>query len=153
MKVETKDIQGVKDVTATRQAPRGTTSDFKEVLQGAQTKTMPVKTAALSLPPSSPISLISLDATTQVGKASEREIASEIENLLNVMEEYQSKMENPSISLKQIQPLVEKMDAETGKLLPTLDALPDGSGLKDIVNRVLVASSTEVIKFNRGDYL
>ena len=153
MKIEPKDIQSVAAATQPTKTPHGGTSDFKEVLQDAQSKTSLGKTDMLSLPASAVIPMIALDTTTQVGQSSDRAIVAEVENLLNVMADYQNQMENPSVSLKQIQPLVEKMDTETEKLLPVLDTLPDSSSLKDILNRVLVASSVEVIKFNRGDYL
>jgi hypothetical protein len=38
-------------------------------------------------------------------------------------------------------------------MLPLLDALPEGDGLRDLLNRMLVTATVETIKFNRGDYL
>jgi hypothetical protein len=45
------------------------------------------------------------------------------------------------------------MEMENQELIPMMESLPDGDGLKDILNRLLVSSTVEVIKFNRGDYI
>jgi len=45
------------------------------------------------------------------------------------------------------------MEKKTAELIPTLESLPDGDKLKDILNQALVTSTVEIIKFNRGDYV
>jgi hypothetical protein len=148
MKVETKEtfkaLQAPPPIPPARDDKAA--SDFRAVLREVQAKETPEKTGTLSLPPlSSAIPLITLEATAPAGQASDRGIVSEVETLLDVLEEYQCEMDNPSVSLKQVQPLIERMETETKKLLPALDTLPDDSTLKDILNRILVASSVEVI--------
>ncbi|MBE0556604.1 MAG: hypothetical protein IH628_05160 [Proteobacteria bacterium] len=76
-----------------------------------------------------------------------------IDELLNVIESYQAKIADPKVSLKEIYPLVQQMEKKTAELVPAAEALPDGDKLKEILNRVLVASTVEIIKFNRGDYV
>jgi hypothetical protein len=34
-----------------------------------------------------------------------------------------------------------------------LGSLPEGDGLKDILNQALVTAEVEIIRFRRGDYL
>ena len=72
---------------------------------------------------------------------------------LSLLETYQTQMEDPRITLKETSNVVSQMERQTQELLPLLDTLPEGSGLKDLLNRLLVTSSVEAIKFNRGDYL
>ncbi len=153
MKVETTGLQGTTGTAKVSKIPHGETSDFKEILHDAQFKTTTEKTTSFLPPPSSAIPLINLDPAAQAEKPLDQQLASEAEYLLGILEEYQSNMDNPSVPLKQIQPLIERMENETKKLLPTLNTLPDDSALKDILNRILVASSVEIIKFNRGDYV
>ena len=76
-----------------------------------------------------------------------------MDRFLTLLETYQKQMEDPRISLKETSNVVSQMEQQTQELLPLLDTLPEGSGLKDLLNRLLVTSSVETIKFNRGDYL
>ncbi len=76
----------------------------------------------------------------------------QVENYLNLLNAYQEKLGNPDVSLKEISPLLDQMKEEQGRLSAALDSLPEGDGLKDILNETLIISSLETIKFNRGDY-
>ena len=44
------------------------------------------------------------------------------------------------------------MEMEKEGLTSALNSLPDGDGLKDVLNEVMITSSLEAAKFNRGDY-
>ncbi len=76
----------------------------------------------------------------------------QVENYLNILNEYQKKLGNLDVPLKELSPLLDQMNAEKGELSSALDSLSDEDGLKGIVNETLVVSSLETIKFNRGDY-
>ena len=80
-------------------------------------------------------------------------IVERTENFLNILEEYQNKLLDPQATLRDIHPLIERMETEKETLTPVLNSLPSGDGLKDILNQALITSSLEVIKFNRGDYV
>ncbi|MBT7152824.1 MAG: hypothetical protein HN945_10270 [Deltaproteobacteria bacterium] len=80
-------------------------------------------------------------------------IAERTENFLNILEQYRNKLLDPQSSLRDIHPLIQRMETEQEALAPVLNSLPPGDGLKDILNDALVTSSLEVIKFNRGDYV
>lgn len=80
-------------------------------------------------------------------------IIENIAKFLNILDEYQQKLGNSQFTLKDIYPLINHMEAEKENLIPVFDSLPDGDGLKDILNQALITSSVEIIKFNRGDYL
>lgn len=76
----------------------------------------------------------------------------QVENYLNMLTEYQEKLGNPDVSLREISPLLDQMNAENERLASALDSLPNEDGLKGILNETLIISSLETIKFNRGDY-
>jgi len=76
-----------------------------------------------------------------------------VEKYLDLLEEYRQKLANPQVTLKDIYLLINEMEVEKQSLIPVLNSLPDGDGLKDILNQTLITSSLEIIKFNRGDYL
>ena len=80
-------------------------------------------------------------------------IAERTENFLNILEQYRNKLLDPQSSLRDIHPLIQRMETEQEALAPVLNSLPPGDGLKDILNDALITSSLEVIKFNRGDYV
>ena len=75
-----------------------------------------------------------------------------IDKLLNTLEDYRLKLGNPQMSLKEVDPLVNRLDSENENLKPVLESLAEGEKLKEILNEVLVTTSLEVIKYKRGDY-
>ena len=76
-----------------------------------------------------------------------------VEKYLDLLDEYRQKLANPQVKLKDIYLLINEMEVGKQSLIPVLNSLPDGDGLKDILNQTLITSSLEIIKFNRGDYL
>ena len=85
---------------------------------------------------------------------SDRQFALErVENLIGLLDQYQRKLADPGITLKNIDPIIMKIDQETENLTPVLDSLPEDEGLKNIINQALVTASLEVSKFYRGDYI
>lgn len=72
--------------------------------------------------------------------------------LLEKLEAYQQKLKSP-VPLKEIYPLIQDLEVKHADLAPSLNRLPDGDGLKDIVNDALTTVSIEAIKFRRGDYI
>jgi hypothetical protein len=76
----------------------------------------------------------------------------QVENYLNMLNEYQEKLGNPDVTLKELSPLLDQMNAEEGQLSSALNSLSDEDELKGIINETLILSSLETIKFNRGDY-
>ena len=75
------------------------------------------------------------------------------EKFLDILEEYRNKLLDPRATLRDIHPLIKRMETEKENLTPVLHSLPTGDGLKEILNDALITSSLEVIKFKRGDYL
>jgi len=124
--------------------------DFGAVLKNEVEKSSDLKLGPQKMSSISSISPIQLNMMSPVQKGS---IVDRIENLLNVLDEYQQKLKDSHFSLKEIDPLVNQMEKEKENLAPVLDSLVEDDGLKDILNQALVTSSLETIKFNRGDYI
>ena len=80
-------------------------------------------------------------------------IVEQTENFLDILEEYRNKLLDPQDTLRDIHPLIQRMETEQEVLAPVFNSIPPGNGLKDILNDALITSSLEVIKFNRGDYV
>jgi hypothetical protein len=80
-------------------------------------------------------------------------IVDRAEGLLDTLDEYQEKLANPEFTLRDISPLICEMEAGNEILTSAVNTLSDGEALKNILNQVIITSSVEIIKFNRGDYL
>lgn len=79
--------------------------------------------------------------------------ANNIEDMINLLDQYRDKLANPHITLKQIDPVIMEMSREMEKLAPVLDSLPAEDGLRNILNQTMVTISLEISKFYRGDYI
>ena len=86
-------------------------------------------------------------------KSDGEEVVSRVSKFLDVMEEYSVKLSRKGISLKELSPLISRMEAETENMRLISEFLPPGDGIKEILDEVIIRSSVEVIKFNCGDYL
>lgn len=147
MKIIPKEIGEVQAVEKTKNK-QPVSDSFQQVLQSEREKA--ALRESVALPPSPALPGLSM---VYSGKTGKKPLVLEAESMLDLLEDYQKQMENPLLTLKDVHPLVERMERETERLSPVLESLPEDSAMKDILNRILVASSVEVIKFNRGDYL
>jgi len=75
------------------------------------------------------------------------------ENLIGLLDQYRHQLADPQTTLKNIDPIIRKIDRERESLAPALESLPDDENLKQIINQTLVTASLEVSKFYRGDYI
>jgi len=75
-----------------------------------------------------------------------------VERLLDTLDEYRQKLGNHEVRLREMDPLINRIDKQTERLTTELDSLPERDGLREILNQALIASSLEVVRFNRGDY-
>ena len=106
--------------------------------------------------PSSPVREISypqISGVQSTGIANRMEAIGSAERLLNILDDYSSKITDPRYTLKEIHTLVVGMETEKASLQPLMESLPEGDGARDLLNRILITASVEAIKFNRGDYL
>ena len=128
--------------------PQGT--GFKAVLKNEVEKSSNVISHNQKMSSISSISPIQLN---MLSPAQNVPVIDRVENLLNILDEYQQKLKDPNTSLKEIDLVVKQMEKEKESLVPILDSLSENDGLKDILTQTLVTSSLETIKFNRGDYI
>ena len=134
--------------TGADRGPAG--SEFREILEQAVSTSSTSEEGAMRLPPVQNIPTISFDPIQTVDP---KEDIKRVEEFLNLLEAYNNKLGDGGSSLKDFSSLVSAMEKETARIAPLLDSLPDGDGLKDILNRAVVSATVETIKFNRGDYL
>ncbi|MHB8770859.1 MAG: hypothetical protein ACYC7J_07685 [Syntrophales bacterium] len=150
MKIYTQDTSGIIQPPKKHQQGKSAVGGFDELLEKAMAPQNAQKVSANALSPLQGLSGLSLNIPSGVDRA---QTVNSIDTFLNIMEAYEQKMADPRASLKDAYPLLQQMEAKATELVPTLESLPEGDKLKDILNRTLVASTVEIIKFNRGDYL
>ncbi|MGD9823466.1 hypothetical protein [Desulfobacter sp.] len=81
-------------------------------------------------------------------------VTDKTDKLLNSLESYASQLDDTSVSLKDIEPALEELNADASSLLEeTLSLGEDDQDLIDIATSTVVAAKTEYLKFQRGDYL
>jgi len=80
-------------------------------------------------------------------------LTARLEGFLDLMDEYRRSLADPRVSLKALDPLVCSLERRGEALTSLLGSLPEDTGLKDIFNRALVTTETEIMRFRRGDYL
>jgi len=83
----------------------------------------------------------------------EKETISRLEKFLDIMEEYSEKLNNPNFTPKDISPLISKIESEQRDLSVIAESFDGNNELKELLDAAIIKSTTEVIKFNRSDYL
>jgi len=84
-------------------------------------------------------------------------LQTQTEELLAKFEEYSSKMQNPGISLKEIESLVNDIHKNAQELMNETKNMEGENGgdpdLMDIASQFAITAQSEYIKFQRGDYI
>ena len=113
-----------------------------------------IKNSGVSKPDTGSVSTVQKVTDVFFNPPIDREkVVSRVAEFLNILEEYSVKLSRQGMSLKDLSPMISSLEAETKNMLLLSEALPPGDGIKEILDEVLIRSSVEVIKFNRGDYL
>ena len=124
--------------------------DFKNILKASVERTAQHQAKTQSPALMQPISAIKFQPLSPETNSI---TIDRLDNLLNLLDNYQKQLADPQVSLRRIEPLMNTIEKEKEQLSSVLDSLASEDGLKDIVNRTLITASLEVIKYNRGDYI
>jgi len=125
-------------------------SEFHDILQQVSDTTSQSVTGVASSPPVQEASMVPFESISHISAGQDID---RVEDFLQTLEAFQRNMEDPGSTLRDCYPFVSDMERATSGIMPLLDSLSDGDGLKDILNRAVVTATVESIKFNRGDYL
>jgi hypothetical protein len=136
--------------TKTPKNQQTTDADFKNILkESVENSTQ----SSSEIPPTTildPVSAIGLNPLSTQGENISIE---RVENLINLLEDYRQQLQNPKVTLRSLEPMLNAIANEKDELSTKLDSIPNEDGLKDILNQTLITASLEVIKFYRGDYI
>lgn len=127
-----------------------TADEFKKILKASvdRSKTQAANIQTASQP--TPLGAIRFTPLSSEVRATTIE---RLDNLLNLLAQYRDQLADSKVSLRRIEPLLNTIATEKEQLSAVLKVMPDEDGLKDIVQRTLITTSLEIMKFNRGDYI
>ena len=123
---------------------------FKNVLKASVERTAQHPGKIKSSPLANPVSAIQFHPLSPENKSV---TIDRVDNLLNLLDNYRNQLADPQVTLRNIEPVINRIAKEKEQLSSVLESLPNEDGLKDIVNRTLITASLEVMKYNRGDYI
>lgn len=153
MKIHPDHVEGVRQSEQTRPDKVGRPQDgFADLLDEEVSKTASTQAKAAStvLPPLVGRVLPSEAAEAPQGAGSEtRDTVAAMDGLLDQWEKYAAGLSSGG-SLKDADAALQDIEGEVAKVK---DMASDDSGLKAIADELEVLTTTERIKFNRGDYL
>ena len=125
---------------------------FEEILKSnlklsnvaVEIKNSSTKNAVPSIQKTNSIIPLSIDREELVGR---------IIKFLDIMDDYANRLGNPNITLKEISPLILEIEEENSQLKFLAESLPPFDDIRSLLEEVLIRSSVEIIKYNRGDYI
>jgi hypothetical protein len=142
----------ISNISPDKRRPDGqaANADFKNILKESVAKSAPQATQPQSTSLLNALSAIRFNAESPHDKAS---AIRRVDSFIGLLDDYRRQLADPAVSLRSIEPVIKTIVKEKEQLSTLMDSLPDGDGLKDIVNRTLITASLEVIKYTRGDYI
>ncbi len=142
-------IQGCQ-ADKTARSPEKSQADFNSILEGtiATTNTAEKETQSPAV-----IENVMPVQLQHVQPPQKLATIDQIENMLDLLDEYRHQLADPNSTLRDIHPLIESLEAANKQLAPVLDSIAEGDQLKQILNETLVTTSTEVFKYNKGEYI
>jgi hypothetical protein len=133
--------------------------DFQKILQGAQSNLKEPESAAPGAavrgPEILPEGVLAVNWLNGIEDSSPLRLQGTraAERALDLLEEYQSAMENPRTTLREIHPLVQSLAEEMRSLDQWVEKMSPSDPLREILTETGILSSLEIEKFNRGDYI
>ncbi len=81
-------------------------------------------------------------------------VTGKTDTLIGMLEDYAGQLDNPQVSLRQIEPVLAELNAKADALIEKTRFLGEAdSNLKEIATQTAVTARTEYMKFQRGDYM
>ncbi|MBT8342119.1 MAG: hypothetical protein KJP07_19105, partial [Desulfatitalea sp.] len=116
---------------------------FSDVLdQTVQSSHKVAKTEAINIPP------MTGPAPIEAGNQAVRST----EGMLDSLAQYQVKLADASVGLREVAPFVKHMQVQMKTLTPLVNRMADGDPIKGIATNALVLAAKEVARFNAGRY-
>ncbi len=129
-------------------APSSAGERFDDILQNTVSEAMattPSKTIR-TLPPAGTLAGF-------IPSSDRKEIVGRADQLLDLLESYRKKLENPGLPMKEAYASMKAIEDRADELTPYIEGLPEDDDFRNFLNRLVITASVEAIKVRRGDYL
>jgi hypothetical protein len=148
MKIEPRDSLKHPISGGKKNAGTAPTAHFKTVLQKAVSGLPAVRQTGTveTIPPA-------VRFADFIPVADRKELIGRADQLINLLESYQSRLVNQGIPLTEAFASLKEVETQADKLAADMESLPEGDHFRDFLNRLVITVSVETIKFRRGDYL
>jgi len=123
---------------------------FDDILQEAIKSASISKNKSIGSPPVCSMSDVPFGIISHTEKTP---LIERVEGFLDIFEDYQRRLGDSHVSVKDLYPFITRLEDETKNLVPFLSSLPEGDEVRDIINRILINTTVEIARFQRGDYL
>jgi len=133
--------------TAKNEEKRTASGIFQQVLEKALDST---GASAMESGPTS--SLQEISSTRFNLESPSPDIQGMTEELLDMLDLYSNGLQDTETSLKSLEPILDKINANAGRIIEEAENSPD-AGLKEIALESALMANSEYLKFQRGDYL
>jgi hypothetical protein len=100
-----------------------------------------------------PIPLSGVQMTAPVGSCDSAATVESTERLLTLMDAYRGQLSDATVSLRQMAPTVQEMASTLPDLEAACERLPSDDGLRQVATEAMVTARTEILRFERGDYI
>lgn len=122
-------------------------TEFKTILQ----ETVGAEKAAGAGPASVPHAIAAVALVDQPEGAARA--VRQTGDILDTLDTYRQLLTDPNANLRRIQPVVERLEQESGSLQTIMLNLPQGHALRQVMNDTLIQVSQEIARFHQGDYI
>lgn len=132
---------------AEKTGSRNTQADFGQILQ----KTVQSKSSNSIVQPSisPPVRAVEFAAQSETTVKAARQTG----EILDTLETYQQLLAKPSANLRKIQPVVEQLGREADRMAASMNHLPRGHALREIMKETLIQVNREIERFHQGEYI
>jgi hypothetical protein len=85
--------------------------------------------------------------------AEKRQTIERVGKLLDALEDYQRALGDLEVSIKDVHPLISRLEKEKEDLLSIMELLHEGDEMWTLINEVLITTTVETRKYLRGDFI
>lgn len=148
MKIDNSDnSQQIGPKPAEKTGPRIGQSEFAQVLQKTVQTERGNSVTQTSM--TSPLRQVDLSTRPETAVMAARQTG----EILDTLETYQQLLSNPSTNLRNIQPVLEQLEQEANSMATSMNYLPQGHELREIMHETLIQVNQEIERFNQGVYI
>ena len=137
---------------AAKKSEKPADKQFAEILKETLKSPCESKSVSQKQPVLNSAPLVEVQAVKTLAEDKSK-VVERVHQFLNLLDDYRQRLGNRQMSLKEVEPVINRLETENENLKPVLESLGDGDELKEILNNTLITASLEIIKYRNGEYI